>query len=132
MQQLKLIHDSFLDALGEVVRALGGIKVVGPRMRETKSREAAITWLKDCLNTDRREKFDLEDVQWLLREGRKIGCDTGLHFLCEDAGYTPAQPIEPQDEAAELQRMFIESVRTQQKTLERLGQLGVVPLKAVA
>ena len=101
-------------------------------MRPAKSEEAAVTWIKDCLNAERREKFDVDDVLWLMREGRKIGCHSALHFCCEDAGYEPAKPLEPRDEAAELQRAFIESVKAQERIGDRLGVLGIVSLKAVA
>lgn len=130
--QMSLVHDSLVDALREVVTALGGIKAVAPRMRPAKTHDAACTWLKDCLNHDRREKFDDSDIVWLLREGRRVGCHAAMSYLAAESGYAAPQPVEPADEAAELQRAFIDSVRAQQKMLDRLGQLGAVPLKAVA
>jgi hypothetical protein len=130
--QLGLVHESLNDALREVVQALGGSKRVGAVMRQTKTPDEAGRWVLDCLNTERREHFSPEDVMWLLREGRRIGAHAAMNHMTREAGYAAPVPVEPADEAAELQRAFIESVRYQQRMLDRLGTLGAVPLKSVA
>lgn len=130
--QLQLVHESFNDALREVVQALGGSKKVGAMLRPAKTADEGGRWALDCLNPDRREHFTPDDVLFLLREARRAGCHAALGYLCAEAGYATPQPVEPADEAAELQRAFIESVRQQQRMLDRLGQLGAVALKAVA
>ena len=122
-QQYELIHESFNDALREVVQALGGTKKVGAMMRPDRSADEAGRWVSDCLNLERREKFDPEQVAWLLREGRRIGCHSAMNYLAQDAGYQ-STPIEPQDEKAELQRKFIEATRTLVKLSTRIDQLG--------
>lgn len=127
--QLQLIHETLNDALREVVQALGGSKKVGPRMRPSKSQDEGARWLLDCLNPDRREKFDPEDVLWLLKEGRRVACHSIMAFMAREGGYE-ATPIDPADEAADLQRQFIEAARAQQKMLDRLEQLGAVALRA--
>lgn len=130
--QLQLVHESLNDALREVVQALGGSKKVGAQLRPSKTPDEAGRWVLDCLNADRREHFTPDDVLWLLRAGRRVGCHAAMSYLAAESGYAAPQPVEPADEAAELQRAFIDSVRAQQKMLDRLGQLGAVPLKAVA
>lgn len=127
-----LVHDNLIDALREVINALGGIKAVAPRMRPSKTHDGACTWLKDCLNPDRREELHADDIVWLLREGRRVGAHAGMAYLCAEAGYAAPQPVEPADEAAELQRQFIETAKAQQRMLDRLAQLGAVNLRAVA
>lgn len=107
--QTALFYESLNDALRDVVMALGGTKKVGAMMRPEKTVDEAGRWVNDCLNPDRREKFDPEQVIWLLREGRKVGCHAAMHYLCSDTGYAAAQPVEPEDEIAALQRQFIES-----------------------
>lgn len=129
--QLRLHHETINDALVEVVAALGGPKKVGALMRRTLAVDDSSRWVRDCLNPDRREKFGPEDLQFLLREARRVGCHSLMQFMGGEAGYT-VTPVEPADEAAELQRTFIESVRQQQRMLDRLGALGAVPLKSVA
>jgi hypothetical protein len=107
--QSALFHESLNDALREVVVALGGTKKVGAMMRPEKTVDEAGRWVNDCLNPDRREKFDPDQVLFLMREGRKVNCHAAMHFMCGDAGYMAAQPIEPEDELAALQRQFIET-----------------------
>lgn len=130
--QTALFHESLSDALREVVLALGGTKKVGAQMRPEKTIDDAARWLADCLNQDRREKLDPDQVLWILREGRKIGCHAAMHYLCAEAGYSPAAPIEPQDELAELQRNFIESTKTLSRMAARIERLAGPHLSVVA
>lgn len=122
MQQV-LFHESLNDALREVVQTLGGTKKVGVLLRPEKSADEAARWISDCLNPDRREKFDPEQVLWLLREGRRVGCHSGMHFLCSASGYSAAQPIEPKDELAELQRNFIEASKHLSRMADRIERI---------
>lgn len=117
-------------ALSDVVRALGGFKKVGAAMRPDKAADEAGRWLADCLNKDRRERLDYDQLLWLLKEGRRIGCHTAMHFLNQEAGYAPPVPVEPEDEMAELQRQFIESVRAQARIAERIEKLNPVLKRA--
>lgn len=126
--QLALVHESLADALREVVQALGGSKRVGQMLRPAKTADEGARWVLDCLNADRREHFSPEDVLLLLREGRRVGAHAGMTFMARDAGYAPPTPLDPADEAAQLQRAFIESVQSQQRMVERLATLGVVPM----
>src|SRR3989304_4542646 len=75
------------EALREVVQALGGARKVGVMMRPEKSAKDAARWISDCLNVERREKFDPEQVMWLLREGRNIGCHSAMYFVGRGGGY---------------------------------------------
>lgn len=127
MSQNTLFSEDFNDALKDVVRALGGTKAVGVRLRPEMAADAAGAWLKDCLNPTRRERLDPEQVLWILREGRKAGCHSAMNFIADETGYVRPAPLEPQDEAAQLQRAFIESVQQQKLIASRLERLGVLP-----
>lgn len=123
MSQAALFAEDVNDALKDVVRALGGLKEVGRRLRPELAADAAGTWLKDCLNPMRRERLDPEQFIWLLREGCKVGCHSAMHFICDETSYARATPLEPKDEAAELQRQVLaatKSLETIAKRLERL------------
>ena len=124
MTQMPLIAEDIWQALTDCVRAMGGAKSVGHRMRPEKDPVDAGRWLLDCLNADRNEKLSLEQVLWLLVEARKVGCHTGASYLMRTAGYAEPTPVEPESERAALQRSFIESVRLQQQMLERMAMLG--------
>lgn len=130
-QQYELIHESINDALREVVQALGGTKKVGATLRPDRPVDEAARWVSDCLNSERREKFDPEQVLWLLREGRKIGCHGAMYFIARESGYS-AIPIEPQDELAELQRNFIEASKSMARMASRIEKLSGPNLREVA
>ena len=72
MSQSALFSEDIHDALRDVVRALGGVKDAGARLRPELPADAAGHWLKDCLNPERRHRLDPEQVLWLLREGSAI------------------------------------------------------------
>ena len=110
MQQYELIHESINDALREVVQALGGTKKVGSLLKPDRTIDEASRWVSDCLNTERRERFDPDQVLWLLCAGCKIGCHGAMYYIARNAGYA-ATPVDPQDERADLQRQFIEATK---------------------
>lgn len=133
MQQPALFHESLTDALREVVRALGGIKVVGAKMRPERAPDEAGRWLADCLNPDRREHLDPDQVLWLIKQGRAVGCHSIVDFICQQGGYCEPDPVEPQDEIAELQRQYIEAAKSMGRMAERIEQLaGMANVRRVA
>ncbi len=125
MDQPALFHESLYDALKDCVRAIGKPAEVGKAMRPEKSSDEARTWLTNCLNPDRPEKLDPEQVMWILREARKIGCHAGMTFLARDCGYADPQPIEPDDEKAALQREFVQMGKAMQTLFARMERAGI-------
>ena len=123
MSQPQLWTEDINDALRDVVRALGGPKSAGSKLRPEIPADDAGKWLKDCLNPERRERLTPEQVLWLIREGRKVGCHSAINFIADDAGYSRPSPVEPQDQLAELQKQFIESTRQQKSIAERMERL---------
>ena len=120
-------------ALIECVKAAGGSKVVGHKLWPEKMVDAAQRHLLACLNEDKPERLSPEHLLMLLRLARERGCLVGLNFMLGELSCAPAQPIEPRDEMAELQRAFIESVNLQAKLAERMERAaGRMPLRAVA
>ena len=103
--------------------ALGGTKAVGSRMRPELSPDHAGRWLSDCLNADRREKLDPDQVMWLLKEARQVGSHGLMTYMTREAGYTAPQPVDPLDEVAELQRQYIEAARAMAKMAERIERV---------
>ena len=128
--QLELMHESIDDALGFLVQALGGAKKVGAAMRPELPVDQSAAWVRDCLNTTRRERFTPAQVMWLLRAGRQAGVHSAMHFIASEAGYCPPAPIEPDDEPAELQREFIAAQERMAKLVSRMERAGV--LRSVA
>ena len=108
-EQDKLFITDIYDALGDLVRAAGGPKAVGQMLKPEKTSEDAAGWVKDCLNRNRREKFDPEQILWLLKKGRELGCHEPVGFICKQAGYSAPEPIEAETELAKLLREYIET-----------------------
>jgi hypothetical protein len=116
-EQSRLFITDIYDALGDLVRALGGPKDVGPALKPEKTIDDAAGWVKDCLNRNRREKFDAEQILWLLKRGREVGCHDPIKWICENAGYTPPEPKEPETELTKLLREYVE-IENRRATLQ--------------
>jgi len=125
MDQPALFHESLYDALKDCVRAIGKPCEVGKAMRPEKSQDEARTWLSNCLNPDRPEKLDPEQVLWLLREARKVNCHAAMAYIARESGYADPQPIEPEDERATLQREYIAAVKTLAAITTRIERNGL-------
>ena len=110
--QMSLIHESLNDALREVVQAAGGNKKVGTMLYPEMPVDHAAGRVRDCLNHERREVFNPEQVLLLLRIGRQYGCHSAMAYLTFECGYSIPVPTEPEDEVVRLQREFVEATKT--------------------
>lgn len=131
MDQEPLFIEDIYDAMRHAVQRLGGAKKVGVQIWPEKSSDKAGDQLLACLNRDRAEKLSVEQFLWLRREARKIGCHVIAAFENQDGGYAPPQPVDPENESAELMRKFIESVKVQERIAARLEQLNLPAFKVV-
>lgn len=131
MDQPRLIYDDFNDALGDLVRALGGPKEVGAKLRPELPVDQAANWVRDCLNVHRREKFHPDQLLLLLRMGRAQGFHAAKQYLDDDTGYTRSEPRDPADEVSQLQKTFIDSVNLQRQIVDRIERLTRAPIAAV-
>lgn len=121
--QPELFHESLNDALRAVVQAMGGAKKVGVAMRPELAMEPAARWVLDCLNPDRRERFDPEQVLWLLREGRKANCHAAMAYLAAECGYAEPVPIDPKVQEDRLLDDLRSSALTLRVALEKIERL---------
>lgn len=127
------LYEDALDMLADLVRQLGGPKNVGPIIRgPSVPVETAAQWVRDCLNRDRRERFDPEQFLLILRLAREEDIHSGKFWLDSELGYEQGKPLNAQDELATLQRNFSESVHTLRDQADRIERLLKSPLKAVA
>jgi len=123
MEQQDLIHEDWRDALRHVVKALGGYDAVGIELWPGKTRKAAGAWLSDALNPERHAKLALEELLALLSMAKAKGVHLGLHFLCDELGYSRPAPVEPEDQVAELVRQqarILDEMRALTGRLERV------------
>lgn len=102
-----MAYESLNEALIDCVKAAGGSKQVGPLLWPEKTPDSAQRMLLDCLNEDRPAKLSPEQVLLVLRLARAKGMHNGMSFILGDLGYAPPVPVDPRDEAAELQRQFM-------------------------
>ena len=123
MKQLDLILEDLNDALKTLVQALGGVQEVGTTLRPSKTRDSARTWLSNALNPDRDQKLELEDIVYLLTEGRRRGIHIAMGYLCKECGYHEPTPNDPVDEKAELQKQFIRAKDDMGRILRRMEDL---------
>lgn len=133
--QATLFQESLNRALEVAVTALGGAKAVGHKLRPEMLADAAGKWLCNCLNDnpDVRMKLEGEQIMWILREARKVGCHAAINYICGDTGYANPPPIEPEDEKAQLMREYIEAQKQAKLTADRMERLmGGNTIRAVA
>lgn len=110
-------------ALIACVKACGGSKQVGCRLWPEKTVDAAQRHLLACLNEAKAERLCPEQLVLLMRMGREQGCHEVMRFIAAALGYAEPLPIEPKDEAAELQRRFIEASAQLARMAERIERL---------
>lgn len=122
------------EALDGVVHALGGFKKVGVLLRPELSEKpiAAAQWLRDCLNQDKPERLNPDQVFMLLRCARAADYHAAKHWMDAELGYEQGRPLKPEDEAATLQQRAVDLVREMRTITERLERLALPPLAAVS
>jgi hypothetical protein len=120
-----LFHESLADALKEVIAVAGGTKSVACKLWPEKTPDAAQRTLLDCLNENRPEKLSPEQVLFLMRLGREIGCHAAINYITRDSGYSDPLPIEPEDEKAKLMREFVAAQKAMSSIADRLANVGL-------
>jgi len=117
------------DALDGVVHALDGYKKVGVLLRpelETKP-EAAAQWLRDCLNPEKRERLNPDQVFMLLRLARAANYHAAKHWMDSELGYEQGKPVNAKDELVNLQTRGADLIRELRAVTDRMERLqGIV------
>lgn len=130
---MQLFHETWADALREVVAACGGAKQVAGKLWPAKTPDAAHRLLLDCLNEMRPERLDPERIAQLLKLGRDKGCHAGMNWLLRDVGYTDAVVLEPADEVAGLMHEYITAAKSMQVIAEKIeARGGIATLRRAA
>lgn len=121
------------DALDGVVHSLGGYKKVGVMLRPELEAKAiaAAQWLRDCLNPDKAERLNPDQVFLLLRIARNEGYHAAKHWMDAELGYEQGRALKPQDEAVDLTKHCADLARELRTSIDRLERLSEPPLSAV-
>lgn len=122
MDELELF-DSFEEALGGVVLALGGAKKVGAMLWPDLPIERAAQNVRDRLNSDRRERFSPQQVVFLLRQAREAGYHAAMRWLAGECGYVAPRPAERDAQKAELQLQFVRAAQLVARIGEQIKRL---------
>ncbi len=105
--QAALFHDSIYDALAADVAAIGGVKKAAALLWPTNSDAAGR--LRACLSTEHAQKLDPEEILSIKRFARDAGSFATVTYESQALGYK-LEWLRPEDEKAELQRLFIDAV----------------------
>ena len=108
--QLPMFYETYEDAIRDTITGLGGMKVVGNMLWPALPVDDAGRRLAHCLNSEKREKLSPGELQLIRRAARKQGIHILAAYECRDAGYAEPTPVNPADEAAQLQKEFIAAV----------------------
>lgn len=121
---MQLFHESWADALREVIATCGGAKQVAAKLWPEKTPDAAHRLLLDCLNETRPERLDPDRLRLVLRIGRDRNCHAAVNWLMRDLGYEDVRQVEPADEVATLMRDYIAAAKSMQGIAERIETKG--------
>lgn len=124
-EQAALFHDSIHDAVGAVVAALGGKKKVATKLWPHLKPETAYTRLAHCLSEEFPEKLAPEELLFLARAGREVGCHSVMSYLAAECGYAPPQPVDPTSEAESLRREIRDGLAALNRMCERLEKTEI-------
>ena len=122
-EQPKLFHEALDDAIRDDVRAIGGTKVVAGKLRPEMPVEHAQRWLLDCINPDRREKLNGDQLVLLMRWAREHGSFAVAQYLMQQAGFERPRALNLQQERESLQQRFVDAVRVVDRLSKRLEAL---------
>jgi hypothetical protein len=117
MDQPQLFVDTSDDAVRDTVRALGGAKVVGPKLWPAKKPDQAERNLLDCLNPNNPRELSFDEILHIGELGRECGLHIIAGYVNFRLGYAPPVPVDPENVQAELKRQFHQDV-------ERLARIA--------
>jgi hypothetical protein len=120
-EQAHLFHETFDEALTELVIALGSRKALACELWPTKAPTEAHNRLNACLNPEKPDKFTLGEIVALLQRGRAAHCHAAMRFLCAAAGYAEPVPVNAETEKERLQLELIKSVADLARITAALG-----------
>lgn len=89
----ELFFESVAEVLDHTIKALGGYKFVGAALRGDKAPDQAAQWLRDCLNPEKREKLDPDQLFVLVRMGREKGVHAYMQYLSAELRYAPPKAL---------------------------------------
>lgn len=121
--QSELFFETIYDAYKAGVDICGGPKKLGARLWPTLDPEDAGRKVRACINPERNEKFSEDERLALLRIFRENGFHGVMHFIADAAHYDRPRTIEPEDQAAEIQRAMDQTMARAAELLKRYERI---------
>jgi hypothetical protein len=136
MEQLPLVigpWESRADALRDDVKALGGAKEVGAWFIPEKSVEAQRNYVNDRISENRRERFQEDQVELIMRRAiDKRGYSAALWHECDVLGVERPKAKDPESERDRAMRSFVAATKSLERSIEEVKRLGVaIPLRSI-
>lgn len=122
MQTEMPFYEGAEDALRAAVMALGGAKSVGGRLWPDKPVEDARTLLLNCINPERKEKFDYSQLIWLFREAKRIGHSGGFEWFARECEFE-ARPITTAEQVDHLTGVMEQASKTLAASIAALERI---------
>jgi|SRR5688572_21353557 hypothetical protein len=111
-EQVPLWHDAIEDAIGTAIQALGGAKKVAELLWPVLARnkpQTAYTRLRHCLNADKSEKLEPDELLTIARAAAVLGEHSIMQYMARELGYelTVLKPDESQKRVRRERRMAL-------------------------
>lgn len=110
------------DALRSAIAALGGAKAVGQMLHPTKSMEDARTLVLNCINPERKEKFDYSQIIFIFREAKRRGHTSGFDWFSNQCEFE-SRPITENEQKDRMLAVVEQSTKTLASALASLERL---------
>lgn len=123
-----LFYDDEFQALRRTIEDGKGYKATALHLWPGMKPDSAYAKLKVCCRDDGDERLKFREYLAAMVFNAQYDV---LYFACDETGHERPKPRAPADQAAELQRAFIESVAEQRRIAERIERLTRAPLQTV-
>lgn len=125
--QTRLFYEDSKDALTCALSESGKApKAIAAVMRPDLKPDSAKAWLHNCLDPDKNEKLSIDQViQFINLTKRPDGSNALLEYFCDESSHDRPAIKKAEDELAQLQRAFIQSVEDQKKLVDRIQNTNI-------
>jgi hypothetical protein len=124
---------TFLEALRDDVKALGGATGVGAWFIPERSQEAQRNYVNDRLSAARRDRFSDDQVELIMRRAvHRRGFSAAHFYLCDAIGTERPKPKDPQAQRDRALERFTAAAELLGGCVEDLKRLNItIPLRKV-
>lgn len=119
-----LFSTDFRAALSDLCNQVGW-KTCAAELREDMTADDAAKWLHNCLDPARAQKLDIDQIETLLRIGRRHNCHVAMQALGEGCGYR-VEAIDIDSERDRTHADIAAMMAAVSEKLERLERLQKV------